>query len=68
MGEVIPPCDLSRDLRDQGVEEGLILQEEESPEILLLHQASSSVQTPGYSRKEQVYPDAGVMGELGAMV
>lgn len=39
MGEVIPPCDLSRDLRDQGVEEGLILQEEESPEILLLHQA-----------------------------
>lgn len=57
MGEVIPPCDLSRDLRDQGVEEGPILQEEEFPEILPLHQAPclSGLQgTAGRSKSAQM--------------
>lgn len=54
---LIPPCDLSRDLRDQGVEEGPILQEEEFPEILPLHQGPclSRLQgTAGRSKSSQM--------------
>lgn len=41
VGGLAPSCDLSRDLRDLGIEEGSpILWEEEIPEILPPHQAS----------------------------